>query len=94
MKCGVKVLVSICCGVLPMYLVLNFCPENMEPVFYWSLPLFHHFFHPWVAGPNPEAAGAALLLNAAIISFCVYLLLSKRKMKPLLAKGDQIKSVN
>jgi len=79
MKCSMKVLVSICCGVLPMYLVLEFCPETLEPVFYWPLPLFHHFFHPWASGQtNPVACFYALALNSAIISICVYLLLSKR----------------
>jgi hypothetical protein len=74
-----KIFISICCGVVPMYLALKFCPESLEPVVYWSLPLFHQIWHPWVSGPNPIACFWCLVLNAVIIAICVFSLLSLRK---------------
>lgn len=74
-----KLFVSICCGVIPMYLAFRFCPESLEPVVYWSLPIFHQIFHPFESGPNPMACLCGLVLNAIIITAGVFTLLSWSK---------------
>jgi hypothetical protein len=54
------------------------CPESWEPAVYWSMPLFHKIFPPWAAGPNPKAAGCALIVDAIILTGVVFWLLRSR----------------
>ena len=70
---------AFCAGTLVAFLGIK-CPEPCEPVLYWSMPLFHKIFPPWTAGPNPKAAGGALIANAIILTgLFFWLLRSKEK---------------
>jgi hypothetical protein len=51
------------------------CPESCEPVLYWSMPVFHQIFPPWTAGPNPKAAGCALIIDSLILTVLLFLVL-------------------
>jgi hypothetical protein len=76
-----RVFIAICCGVIPMMFAFKFCPESLEPVVYWSLPLFHRIWHPFASGPNPVACFASLVLNAVIISTMVFVILRLMKRR-------------
>ena len=64
-----------------MVFAFEFCPESLEPVVYWSLPLFHRIWHPLASGPNPVAGLAGLVLNAVIISAMVFVMLRLMKSR-------------
>ena len=68
---------AVGCGLLFIYLEYKVCPEGLEPVVYWSLPIFHLFFHPWASGPNPQACLCSLVLNSVLVTGVVYLLGAK-----------------
>jgi hypothetical protein len=81
MKLVAKSVVSLVCGGCIVYALAHFTGESFEPVLYWSLPLFHEIYPPWVAGPNPEAVGCVLLTNTVLIAALTFLLLSFKKKK-------------
>jgi hypothetical protein len=70
---------AFCGGSLVAFLGIK-CPESWQPVLYWSMPVFHKIFPPWTAGPNPKAAGCALIIDAIILTgLFFWLLLSTGK---------------
>lgn len=80
MKLGVRIFISMCWGGLIVFGVLSNCPENLEPVLLWSLPLFHKFFPPLLSGPNPIACLCASAIDVIIMATITFMLLSiKRK---------------
>jgi len=82
MKVAIRALISLICGACIVYVLAALTPERFEPALYWSLPLFHKVFPPWVAGPNPEAAGCALLTNTLLLATVAFLLLSRKRHTP------------
>ena len=44
------------------------CPESLEPMLYWSIPIFHSFLRPYTAGPHPAAVLCAILVDVFIVS--------------------------
>ncbi len=80
MKLGVRIFISICWGGLIVFGVLSNCPDNLEPVLLWSLPLFHKFFPPLSSGPNPVACLYASAIDVIILAtITLTLLFLKRK---------------
>ena len=65
------VISAFCAGTIVAVLGIR-CPESWEPGLYWSMPLFHKVFPPWTAGPNPKAAGCALIVDAVILTGVFY----------------------
>jgi hypothetical protein len=76
MNLAIRAFVSICCRVILTLAGAKVCPENLEPLMYWSLPLFHVFFHPLASGPSPQACACALLLNVILVSGVIFMLLT------------------
>ena len=72
-NCLFKILLDVC-GV--DYLDR---PERFEVVLYWSLPMFHLFFHPWASGPNPQAAFCSLAVDSLILAGAIFFGLGWRK---------------
>ena len=80
MKLGVRIFISICWAALIVFGVLSNCPENLEPVLVWSLPLFHKFLLPLESGPNPIAYLCASAIDVIILATIIFMLISiKRK---------------
>jgi hypothetical protein len=71
------ILSAFCAGTLVAVLGIK-CPEPWEPVLYWSMPVFHQIFPPWTAGPNPKAAGCALIVDAIILTGVLFWLLRSK----------------
>jgi hypothetical protein len=70
---------AFCAGSLVAFLA-NKLPERLEPALYWSMPVFHKIFPPWTSGPNPKAAGCALMADAIILTVLLFSVLrGKRK---------------
>jgi hypothetical protein len=57
------------------------CPESWEPAVYWSMPLFHRIFPPWESGPNPKAAGCALIVDTIIMTGLLFWVLKGIRTK-------------
>ncbi len=72
MHCATRTLITLSTGFLLLVLQMQACPESFEPVVYWSLPLFHTFFHPLLSGPIPLACFCSVLLNAGLASVVVF----------------------
>lgn len=71
---------AFCGGTLVAVLAIK-CPESWEPGLYWSMPLFHKIFPPWTAGPNPKAAGCALIADAIILTSLLFWALRSKRTK-------------
>ena len=77
MNFPLRAAVAICCGVLLIFAEWKVCPVSLEAVIYWSLPLFHTFFHPLESGPSPQAALCSLILNSVLVTVGVFWFLSR-----------------
>src|SRR6266568_5009874 len=82
-RCGmnfpVRALISICCGLLLIMVEWQACPPRLEPVLYWSEPLFRRFFLDTVSGPNPLADLCGLVLNSVVVTAVVFVLLPRKR---------------
>ena len=65
------IIAAFCAGLLVGVIGIQ-GPESWDPVVYWSVPLFHKIFPPWTAGPNPKAAGCALIADAIILTCLLF----------------------
>jgi hypothetical protein len=78
MSLVVRALVAIFSGLFLIFVEWKFCPASFEPVIYWSLPLFHKFFHPLASGPSPQACLASLVLNSVLVTGGIFWFLSRQ----------------